>query len=129
MKNIIISTLAIFVAWSVIDYLIHGMYLHESYLQTADLWRSVEDAKMLLNSCVVLIAALVFSLIYIVLIDRKTLANAVLYGCLMGVIAGIGSYGFYAFSPIPYHMAMTWFLVSVGEGLVAGGLLGVLAKN
>ena len=56
--------------------------------------------------------------------------NAIIFGGLLGVSAGLSmGYGFYSFSPIPYHMAATWFVTSVVEGLLAGLILGQFAKD
>ena len=129
MKKVIISTLAIFIVWTIIDFIVHGIYLKDYYLLTADLWRPEGEAKMFLNSVVVLINAFIFTLIYVALVGRKSFGSALLFGLLVGISAGISmGYGFYAFSPIPYHMAATWFLVSVGEGIIAGLILGFIAK-
>ena len=129
MKKLIISTLVIFIVWTVIDFIVHGIYLKDYYLQTADLWRPQGEAKMFLNSIVVLISALIFTLIYVALVGRKSIGSALLFGLLVGISAGISmGYGFYAFSPIPYHMAATWFVVSVGEGVIAGVILALIVK-
>ena len=45
-KNIVISAVVLFLVWSGIDYVVHGRLLHDSYLETADLWRAAGDAKM-----------------------------------------------------------------------------------
>ena len=127
MKKIIISSVVIFILWSIIDFLIHGLYLKEAYIETAHLWRSEEEIKMILNSVVVLIAASIFTSIYALLVDRKTMSSALIYGLLFGLSAGITmGYGFYAFSPIPYSMAATWFVINLVEGLVAGVILSML---
>ena len=65
MKKLILNSLLIFVVWTVIDYLVHGYYLHEAYLATADLWRGAGEAKMGLNSVVVFAVSALLALIYI----------------------------------------------------------------
>lgn len=130
MKKIIICTIGIFITWSLIDFIVHGIYLKQAYLQTLDLWRPEDEIKMLLNTMVVLAAASIFTIIYSLLIDRKTTRNAITYGLLMGLSAGITlGYGFYAFLPIPYSMAATWFATIVSEGLVAGVLLAIIISE
>ena len=129
LKKIIISSLSVFILWSVLDFVVHGIYLKEAYEQTANLWRPLEEQKMGLNSLVVYIAAAMFSLIYILLVDAKSMSRALLYGFLVGISAGIMSYGFYAFSPIPYFMAAIWFVSSLAQSVLAGALLGLLVKE
>lgn len=127
MKKIIISSVVIFIVWSIIDFLIHGIYLKEAYLETAHLWRPEDEIKMILNTVVVFIAATIFTCIYALLVNRKSIKTALIYGLLYGVSAGITmGYGFYAFSPIPYTMAASWFAINIIEGLAAGGILSKL---
>lgn len=129
MKKLILCSITIFIVWTIIDFLVHGLYLKEYYLQTADLWRPQGEAKMFLNAVVVLIGSAIFTMIYLFLVSKKSIGRALLFGLLVGISAGISmGYGFYAFSPIPYHMAATWFLVNVGEGIIGGIILAVMAK-
>ena len=129
MKNIVISAIVIFIVWTGIDYFVHGHLLKEAYLETADLWRPLEEAKMGLNSFTVLVAAAIFSIVYIALVDRKSMGNAILYGFLLGLSAGVSwAYGSYAFMPIPYDMALTWFATPLVEGVIGGVLLALIAK-
>lgn len=76
MKKIIISTIVLFIVWTGIDFFFHGYLLEEAYLATAELWRPMEEAKMALNSFVVLVTAAVFSIIYVILIERRSMGNA-----------------------------------------------------
>jgi len=46
MKRMILSVLAVFLAWSVVDDVIHGVILRSSYAATAPLWRPMGDMKM-----------------------------------------------------------------------------------
>ena len=128
-KDIVISAVVIFIVWTGIDYFVHGHLLQDSYLATADLWRPMEEAKMGLNSFTVFVSAAIFSIVYIVLVDRKSVTNAILYGFLLGLSAGVSwAYGSYAFMPIPYEMALTWFATPLVEGIVGGVLLALIAK-
>lgn len=130
MKKFIICTLAIFIVWTLLDFLVHAVYLKDYYLLTADLWRPAGEAKMFLNSIVVLTGSALFCLIYMLFVDKKTIGRALGFGILMGASVGIFmGYGFYAFSPVPYHMAMTWFLISVVEGVIAALILALVAKS
>jgi hypothetical protein len=49
---------------------------------------------------------------------------------LYGVAVGVGmGYGSYSMMPIPYSMALTWFLGTVVEAVLGGFLLGAIIKN
>lgn len=129
-RNLFIATIAVFVSWEVMDYIIHSMILMQFYEQTASLWRPMEEMKMGLMLVVVLLSALVYVLIYSLLIKDKTLKNGLLFGLLFGIGTGVSmGYGTYSVQPIPYSLALGWSLGSLIESLVAGALVGWLVKS
>lgn len=128
-KRIVLAVVAVFVAWSVMDIVIHGIILGKTYAATAQLWRPMEQMKMGLMHGVVLIAAAVFVCLYAFFVSKKSVATAVKFGLLFGLGTGISTgYGMYAVQPIPYTIALTWFLGTVAETTVAGLLVGAIVK-
>ena len=130
LKRIVLAVLAVFVAWSVLDFVIHGVILAKTYADTAQLWRSMEQMKMGLMHVVVLISASVFVCLYAFFVGKKSLATAVKFGLLFGLGTGVSmGYGTYAVQPIPYRIAITWFLGTVVQTTVAGLLVGLIVKE
>ena len=75
----------------------------------------------------VLISTAAFVFIYAALVANKTVRSGIGYGLLFGVGVGAGmGYGTYAVMPIPYSMALTWFLGTVVEAAVGGLLVGLI---
>ena len=129
-KKTILSILAVFIAWSVMDYVIHGVILRSSYMATASLWRPMGEMKTSLMYFSVMIASITFVLIYSLLISRKGISTGLKYGALFGLSAGVPmGYGSYAVMPIPYHMAFTWCFGSVVEAMVGGLILGWILRE
>ena len=88
------------------------------------------EMKMGLMRIVVLISAVIFVAIYSQLISKKNVQTAIFYGFLFGISAGISmGYGTYAVMPIPYYMALTWFLGSLMEGIAAGLITGLIVRE
>ncbi|MCP2502256.1 MAG: hypothetical protein NCA08_11925 [Deltaproteobacteria bacterium] len=130
MKKTILSILAVFIAWSVMDYVIHGVILRSSYAATASLWRPMGEMKTSLMYFSVMIASITFVLIYSLLISRKGISTGLKYGALFGLSAGVSmGYGSYSVMPIPYHMAFTWCFGSVVEAMVGGLILGWIIRE
>ena len=120
-KKIIIAIIAVFILWSILDFVIHGVLLSEAYKATVELWRPMEEMKMGLMRIVVLISAITFVLIYALFFNEKNIKTALKYGLLFGVGVGISMvYGSYAVMPIPYNMAFTWFLGTMIEAALGG---------
>ena len=129
-KRILAGAVAVFVLWSILDFIIHGMFLKSAYESTPSLWRPMGEMKIGVLYLSVFIAALAFSSIYAWLVGRKTLGSGLKYGFLYGIAVGVGmGYGSYSVMPIPYFMALTWFLGSILEATLGGLLLGILIRK
>jgi hypothetical protein len=129
-KKIFLAAVAVFVLWSVLDFIVHGLILKSTYASTASLWRPMAEMKMGLMYVTVFIAALAFSAIYGYLVAKKSAMVGLTYGLLYGIAVGVGmGYGSYSMMPIPYSMALTWFLGTVLNGILGGLLLGAIIKN
>jgi len=120
MNKTILAIAAVFVVWSVLDFILHGVILASAYGATASLWRPMEEMKMVLMYIVVLIVAGCFVYMYSALISDKGIRTALFYGLLFGIASGVSmGYGTYSVMPIPYTLAFGWFLGTVVES-VAG---------
>ena len=129
-KKILMATVSVFVLWSVLDFLIHGVLLRTAYEATASLWRPMAQMKMGLMYVTVLIASFMFVLIYSRFITPKTPASGCKFGLLYGIGVGVGmGYGTYSVMPIPYSMALAWFLGSVAEAALGGFVLGLIFRE
>ena len=129
-KRTILAVVAVFLAWSLLDIVIHQLILMGEYGATADLWRPPDEIMIGLIYLVTLISAGVFVSIYKLLICRKELGRAVQYGLLFGAAIGIGmGYGSFAVMPFTHTIALVWFLGTVVQGGVGGALMGLIVKE
>jgi len=130
MKKVILAVIAVFVVWSVLDFVIHGLILRSAYASTASLWRPMNEMKTSVLYIAVLIAAITFVLIYSSFFSSKGISTGLKYGLLFGLGTGVSmGYGSYSVMPIPYHMALTWFLGSVVEASVGGIIVGSIIRK
>jgi hypothetical protein len=129
-KQSILAAVAIFIVWSILDLVIHGLLLANVYAATGpELFRPMTEFKMTLMRVVVFISAATFVAIYTLVVADKRLTTGLLYGALYGVGVGIGmGYGTYAAMPIPYTAALAWFLGSIVRTSLAGLLVGAIVR-
>jgi hypothetical protein len=130
MKKFVLAVIAVFIAWSVIDAILHGVILQNAYQQTATLWRPCAEMKIGLMRLVQLVTAITFVAVYALLIKPKGMGVALGYGIIYGIGAGVGmGYGSYSIIPITSAMAFAWFLGSLIESIVAALLVGAIVKE
>tara|TARA_Y100001960_G_C14577393_1_gene778959 strand:- start:239 stop:634 length:396 start_codon:yes stop_codon:yes gene_type:complete len=119
----------IFVAWSVMDFVIHQVILGDDYAATAAMWRPMKEMRMELIYYVVAFAAFVFVYIYSRFFSDKSVSAGVMFGILFGLSTGFSmGYGTYAVQPLPHDIALTWFIGTTDQGAVAGLLVGAIVK-
>lgn len=129
-KRIALGIIAVFVAWQVLDFVLHGLVLAATYQATAELWRPLPEMKMGLMRLVCLVSAVCFVCLYAWLVQPKSWAVGLSYGLIFGVAAGISmGFGTFCVMPIPQNLALAWFLGTIVEAAVAGLLVGWIVKE
>lgn len=130
LKRTILAVAAVFIAWSILDYVLHGLLLRSTYEATAHLWRPMDQLNMHLMYSVTLVFSACFVLIYGLLIGQKSLASGILFGALFGLATGISmGFGSYTYLPIPLTLAWSWFFGSWIEAIAAGAIVGAIVKS
>lgn len=120
-KKVWIGALVVFVVIAIWEFLVHAVLLKDLYMQTAALWRPEAEMKMGVFYMVYAIQAFFFTLIFSKGYEGKGVSEGIRYGILVGVLMAVGmGYGTYGAMPIPYALAMQWFLYGVIEFLLAG---------
>jgi hypothetical protein len=129
-KRTIWAIVAVFIAWSILDFIMHGLLLRSTYEATANLWRPMNQMNMPLMYFVTLVFTSCFVLIYGFLVGQKSLTSGIRFGALFGLATGISmGFGSYAYMPIPLTLAFSWFFGSWIEAIVAGAIAGAIIKS
>jgi hypothetical protein len=129
-KKIVVSGLVVFILWAVLGFVVNGVILRSAYEATVELWRPMAEMKTGLMYVTMLIQAFAFVCIFGWLTTDKSLSRGIQFGLLYGVAVGIGmGYGTYSVLPIPYRMALTWFLSVLVQATVGGILAALIMKE
>ncbi|MGB5397955.1 MAG: hypothetical protein WBN96_12465 [Gammaproteobacteria bacterium] len=129
LKRPLIAIVVIFITWSILDFIIHGIFLQATYEATANLWRPMEDMDMPLMYAVTLVYTVCFVMIYAIFVTDKSLTAGIQFGALFGIAAGISmGFGSYTYMPIPLSLAWSWFAGTLFEAIVAGALASLILK-
>ena len=131
-KKIALSSIAILVVLGILDFVIHGVILQSAYMETAHLWRPMEEMEKCMPwmYLVTLIFAVFFSTIYALLISPKSIGAGVKFGLLLGIGMGVSmGFGSYLVMPISLMIATVWFIGTVVEFTVAGLIAAAIIKD
>ena len=129
-KKIILAVVAVFIVWSILDFVLHGLLLASTYQATANLWRPMDQMNRPLMYFVTLVFAVCFVLIYGLLVKQKSLVSGIQFGALFGLATGVSmGFGSYSYMPIPLTLAWSWFFGSLIETIAAGAIVGAIIKS
>jgi hypothetical protein len=127
MKRLMAAGVSILAAWSLLDALVHRLFLAPLYQENPGLWRPVEQMNIALIWAVTLALIGIFVAIYRILVRPKSLAAGLGFGALLGLALGLASgFGTFIRMPIPLTLACGWLIAGWLKGVVAGGILGAL---
>ena len=123
------AVLAIFIAWSILDFFLHRLLLRDAYEATAHLWRPTNQLNLPLIYFVMAVLIVSFVLIYGLLVKEKSLASGIRFGALFGLAISVSvGFGTYIHIPIPLTLAWGWFLGGWIKAIAAGAIAGALIK-
>ncbi len=129
-KQTLVATVAVFILWSIIDFLVHGILLQSMYQETLHLWRPEDQMHALLMSAVTFIFGFSVVFTYGYFVAPKSLGTGLKYGAALGlgigVLIGIGSF---SYMPIPLCLAGAWLAVNFVKLVVAGLIAGRLVPE
>jgi len=121
LKRFLLAAVGVFVVGRVLDYLIHWVLLRTDYEATQQLWRTEAEMKTGLLLIVGAITALLFVYIFTKGYEGRGLLEGVRYGLIIGLFVSIPmAYNSYAVMPIPYSLALEWFLYGLAEYIILG---------
>lgn len=119
-----VVVLVVKVVW---ETLVHGVILAADYAASAQLWRPPGEMKNDLMIVVHIVSAFFFTLIFTRGYEGTGIREGVRYGFFTGMLIAIPmAYGSYAAMPLPYPLALKWFVFSLLMYVVLGSVLALL---
>lgn len=130
-KQHITATLILLLFLLISQWIIDNYILAKWYIATASNWRNFKEMMNNLPLNIGFMLALsawatyVFSKIY----PEGGFKNGIGFGFYFGVFLGIYAASYYLWLPVPFSLAIGWFITRFIQVLVCGMLLGVMRKK
>ena len=134
-KKFWVGFIVLFVLMSIMSFIIHAVLLSSTYMAPDVMKLMRPEAEMMgmmwIYYVVYLIVAFVLTWIFSKGYEGKGIAEGVRYGFFTGLLMATPmAYASYAMYPIPYSLALQWFLYGMIEYIILGVALAlVFGKN
>ncbi|MBN2061566.1 MAG: hypothetical protein JW882_14235 [Deltaproteobacteria bacterium] len=120
-KRFVVAIIGVFITILILDYVIHSLILLNTYKDLKGVWRPDFMSK----TWIMYITALVFSVLFVYIFTKnyegKGIGEGIRYGILIGLLMNVvGAFNQYASYPIPFTLALQWFIYGTIEFIVCG---------
>ena len=130
-KRFWMAFVACYVIGQILGFVINGVLLADSYKALAHVWRPEADmqAKMWIFLITSFVAVFLFCYIFTKGYENKGLMEGLRYGGLIGLLMTVPmAYDSYVVYPIPYSLALKWFVTGMAYWLTLGAVLAGIYK-
>ena len=131
-KRFILGSLVVFLADLAFDYLVNTGILRSTYESEPlrRLWRPDISDKLWILWLVELVWSFLFSLIYIKGYEaRGGMMEGVRFGFWIGLFVAVPSaFAQYVFYPIPFSLAVQWFVFGTIQAVICGAALALVYR-
>jgi hypothetical protein len=129
-KKLWIGFVVVVVLVFVMDYITNYYLMMSTYAQVSNLWRPMGEMKWGLVVVCQLFFAFFFTLIFSKGYEAKGVWEGVRYGFYVSMMVHVpAAYMTYATMPVPYALALQWFLYGSAETIIAGIALALVFKK
>jgi hypothetical protein len=130
-KKWVITSLVIFVVATLLDFIIHMLILGGAYEATSHIWRP--EAEMNSMMWFMWLSGLIWSFLFVYIFAKGYEGRGIMEGVRFGLVIGLFfmismSLGNYVTLPIPFSLALYWFIFGVIEIIILGILASILYK-
>ncbi len=128
-KRWLLASIAVFATIGLTEYIVHSLILMDTYIATDHIWRPMAEMKTSAR----LLSSLVFSLLFVFIFTKgyegKGISEGVKYGLWMGLFVSIPkAYGLYSVLPIPYSLAIQWWIYETIQIIIYGIIAAAIYK-
>ena len=128
-KRFIFAIIAVFVAIQITDPIIHGFILKNSYTALQHVWRPDMMSKMWIMYLTSLIFSFIFVYVFTKGYENKGIAEGIRFGIIIGLLLNVvGTFNQYVVYPVPFSLALQWFVYGMIEFILAGIVTALIYK-
>jgi hypothetical protein len=132
-KKLWVTFIVVFIVYFILDWLVNGVLLHSTYMaeDVAKIMRP--EAEVNSNMWMIVICDLVYTFFFTFIFSKgfenKGWMEGLRYGLYIGLMVSLPmAYITYAVQPIPYSLALQWFIYGTLQNIIIGIVAALLYK-
>ena len=132
-KKLWVTFIVVFIVYFILDWLVNGVLLHSTYMaeNVAKIMRP--EAEVNSNMWMIVISDLVYTFFFTFIFSKgfenKGWMEGLRYGLYVGLMVSLPmAYITYAVQPIPYSLALQWFIYGTLQNIIIGIVAALLYK-
>jgi hypothetical protein len=128
-KNFIFTSVIVFIAYQVVNSIIHYLILSGAYQALVDVWRP----DMMQKVWIMYATSLIFSFLFVYIFSKgyegRGILEGVRYGLILGLLMNVvGMFNQYAVYPLPFSLIIQWFIYGIIQFIICGIVAATLYK-
>ena len=128
-KRFVVAVIVVFISFQILDFVIHGIILAPTYANLKSLWRLDMMSKMWIMYVTSFILSFLFVYIFTKGYEGRGLGEGIRYGLLIGLlINAVGAFNQYTVYPVPFTLALQWFIYGMIEFVICGIIAALIYK-
>ena len=132
-KQWIIASIAVFIAMSILEFIVHAVLLQSWYVEYPQYWRPEAEMMGLMGWMHLgyAIFALLFTLIYSKGYEGKPgVGEGIRYGFWVGLLLHLPKmFALHTIYPYPGGLLVAWMVSGIIESIILGALVGMIYKG
>jgi hypothetical protein len=130
-KRFALACVAVYVVYQALSFIINMYVLGDTYQALSHVWRP--EAEMMSKMWIMLVTNAIWSVMFCYIFVRgregRGLFEGLRYGAMIGIFFSLTqSYELYVVLPIPYELALSWFLSGMAFSMGAGMIVAAIYK-
>ncbi len=129
--RLVVAIIAVFVGIAATDFLIHQVWLADTYAATKSLWRPEGDMEKHMGWIMggEFLAAVTFVTLWARgFASPACPTRATIYGLIVGLLVQTNTIMMFAVQPLPASLAIKWFVAGVVQSILMGLLVWAVYK-
>lgn len=122
-KKFLIAFIVVFVLLELLNYLVYNVIMMSAFESVKNVFRPMDDmmSKMWIMYIADIIWSFFFVFIFIKGYEKKGILEGLRYGIYIGLFQSfMAAYAQYVVYPLPYSMALQWFIYGLIEMIILG---------